>query len=228
MKRGRTICNELKKVRRRIADENGIALETPECTHQGPCPGTCPRCEAEVRYLERELARRLAMGKVATVAGLTLGLAAGTTAQAQAPVRKEAPRAEVRQSERLSRVTGTVVDGRTTEPLPFCNVAFVHTDRARPFTKFAVTDFDGRFTIDLPDGEYTMRVASVGYKSVEKTVTVSGAARLDDLMLEMTATVLGGIEALICGMPDGDGPWVIGTDAPMQKMEIEGVQVIVR
>ena len=76
MKRGKRICKELKAVRRRIADENGIALDQPECTHTGDCSGTCPRCEAEVRYLERELSRRLSVGKAATVAGLTLSLGA--------------------------------------------------------------------------------------------------------------------------------------------------------
>ena len=73
--RGKNICNELKKVRRAIAEENDIPLEIKECTYHGPCRGTCPRCEAEVRYLERELERRLRIGKVATVAGVALSLA---------------------------------------------------------------------------------------------------------------------------------------------------------
>lgn len=62
-------------MRRRIAEENHIPLEIKECTYEGPCRGTCPRCEAEVRYLENSLVNRLKMGKVATVAGLALGLA---------------------------------------------------------------------------------------------------------------------------------------------------------
>ena len=74
-KNGKIICEELKAVRRRIAEENHIPLEIKECTYEGPCRGTCPRCEAEVRYLENSLANRLKMGKVATVAGLALGLA---------------------------------------------------------------------------------------------------------------------------------------------------------
>lgn len=74
-KNGKNICKELKEVRRRIAEENHIPLEIKECTYEGPCRGTCPRCEAEVRYLENSLAHRLKMGKVATVAGLALGLA---------------------------------------------------------------------------------------------------------------------------------------------------------
>ncbi|MBR6843590.1 MAG: hypothetical protein IKM79_00675 [Bacteroidales bacterium] len=84
MNRGKEICNELKAVRRSIAEENGIPLEIKECSYKGECRGTCPRCEAEVQYLERELEKRLRLGKVATVAGITLGLAAcgtGTTNQ---------------------------------------------------------------------------------------------------------------------------------------------------
>ena len=76
MKRGKRICKELKAVRRRIADENGIVLDQPECTHTGDCSGTCPRCEAEVRYLEQALERRLRLGRAATVAGISLTLAA--------------------------------------------------------------------------------------------------------------------------------------------------------
>ena len=84
MTHGKNICNQLKEVRKRIAEENDIPLEIEECTYKGECRGTCPRCEAEVRYLENALADRLRLGKVATVAGLALGLAA-TTAQAQVP-----------------------------------------------------------------------------------------------------------------------------------------------
>ncbi len=75
MTHGKNICNQLKEVRKRIAEENEISLEIEECTYKGECRGTCPRCEAEVRYLENALADRLRIGKVATVAGLALGLA---------------------------------------------------------------------------------------------------------------------------------------------------------
>ena len=86
MSRGKYICKELKEVRRRIAEENGIPLEIKECTYEGPCRGTCPRCEAEVRYLENALANRLRFGKVATVAGLALGLAScGVQTEGEAP-----------------------------------------------------------------------------------------------------------------------------------------------
>ncbi|MBQ3788585.1 MAG: energy transducer TonB [Bacteroidales bacterium] len=73
---GKSICKQLKAVRQRIAEENDIPLEQRECTYEGSCRGTCPRCEAEVQYLERALASRLKLGRAATVAGLSLSLAA--------------------------------------------------------------------------------------------------------------------------------------------------------
>lgn len=76
MQWGKYKCKQLKALRKRIADENGIPLEQKECTYDGPCRGTCPYCEAELHHLERALADRVQLGKVATVAGLSLGLAA--------------------------------------------------------------------------------------------------------------------------------------------------------
>ena len=73
-------------MRRHIAEENDIQLDIPECPHQGPCPGTCPQCEKELRQLESALANRLSVGKVATVAGMALALAAPAAVQAQEPV----------------------------------------------------------------------------------------------------------------------------------------------
>jgi len=71
--RGKNTCKILKEIRRQIALENDIELVISECTYQGDCLGTCPKCEAEVRYLEHELAKRQALGKAAMVAGLSLG-----------------------------------------------------------------------------------------------------------------------------------------------------------
>ena len=72
MKRGKRTCEILKDVRRKVAQENDIPLAERECTHEGDCRGTCPYCEAEVRYLERELSKRRALGKAVTVAGIAV------------------------------------------------------------------------------------------------------------------------------------------------------------
>ena len=73
-KNGKHICNALRQVRLDIARANGIEYQPRECHHEGDCAGTCPACESEMRYLEREIARRRALGKAALVAGVSMGL----------------------------------------------------------------------------------------------------------------------------------------------------------
>ncbi len=187
MNRGKDICKELKAVRRRIAEENNIPLEIPECTHQGPCPGTCPHCEAEVRYLENALADRLRMGKVATVAGLALTLATGVNAQAQQPVQQDTVRTEAHQVVNQSQLHGTVIDEKTKEPLPFVNILVKQDNKLITGTS---TDFDGHFTIELPKGKYTLEVSYIGYARLEQQVTVDGKTDIE-LQLWATATILG-------------------------------------
>lgn len=76
MERGKEICKALKEIRRRIASENDIEFVTSECRHKGDCQGTCPKCEAELRYLEEQLESRRRLGKTSRVVGLSVGLAA--------------------------------------------------------------------------------------------------------------------------------------------------------
>ena len=74
MKHGKHICEQLKAIRLDIAHANGIENQPRECHHEGDCAGTCPACESEMRYLEREIARRRSLGKAVLVAGVSLGL----------------------------------------------------------------------------------------------------------------------------------------------------------
>lgn len=73
--KGKEKCKALKELRQKIAEENDIEYAVSECTHQGNCKGTCPKCEAELRYLERELERRTRLGKTVVLAGLSACLA---------------------------------------------------------------------------------------------------------------------------------------------------------
>ena len=68
-------------MRRKVADANDIPLQERECTHTGDCAGTCPYCESEVRYLERELSKRRALGKAVAVAGIAMLSVAPAAAQ---------------------------------------------------------------------------------------------------------------------------------------------------
>jgi len=71
---GREKCTILRRVRHQIAEANGIEYHTKECGHQGPCKGTCPACEKELRDLEAALARKKLLGKRVAVAALAVGL----------------------------------------------------------------------------------------------------------------------------------------------------------
>ena len=71
---GKDTCKILKQIRQTIASENDIPLVVEECHYKGECRGTCPRCEAELEYLERELLKRRSMGKKIVLAGLSAGL----------------------------------------------------------------------------------------------------------------------------------------------------------
>ena len=83
MKYGKKVCTSLKQVRKQIADANGIPYEITPCPHDGSqCPGTCPKCEQEVRYIERELSLRRAAGKAVSLVGLSLGISAAFAANA--------------------------------------------------------------------------------------------------------------------------------------------------
>lgn len=58
--RGKEICKTLKEIRQKVAEENDIPLKEHECTYEGDCNGTCPHCDAELRYIEGELENRKA------------------------------------------------------------------------------------------------------------------------------------------------------------------------
>lgn len=73
--KGKEKCRALKELRQKIAEENDIEYAVSECTHRGNCKGTCPKCEAELRYLERELERRVKLGRTVVLAGLSACLA---------------------------------------------------------------------------------------------------------------------------------------------------------
>ena len=79
MTKGKSICNVLKTIRKQVADANEIKYEPRECHHEGECRGTCPACEAEVRYIEQQLNIRRQLGKAVVVMGISAGLAGLTS-----------------------------------------------------------------------------------------------------------------------------------------------------
>lgn len=74
MARGKQTCKILKEIRRQIAEANGIKFITSECRYKGDCRGTCPKCEAEVLWLESQLKTRAMAGKAVALAGISASL----------------------------------------------------------------------------------------------------------------------------------------------------------
>ncbi len=77
--KGKEKCKALKEIRRQVAEANDIPYVVSQCTHKGDCKGTCPKCEAELQYLERELALRKNLGKAVAITGISVGVCATLT-----------------------------------------------------------------------------------------------------------------------------------------------------
>jgi outer membrane receptor for ferrienterochelin and colicin len=59
------------------------------------------------------------------------------------------------------KISGTIIDAKTGEPLPGVNIVVVGT------TYGAVTDFEGNYNIiNLSPGTYTIKVSAIGYSSI--------------------------------------------------------------
>ncbi len=71
-----------------MAEANGIELDISECSFEGRCPGTCPKCEAEVRSLESALSARRRMARKVALLGVAAGLSFGavTSVSAQSEI----------------------------------------------------------------------------------------------------------------------------------------------
>ena len=194
---GKEVCLILKGIRQKIADANDISYQPKECHHKGDCTGTCPACEAEIRYLERELKARKGNGFGMKVAGIAAGICATVmpmTAAAQAvksdstanpPVQttKKAPIKVVDLSDSCASpviVRGMVIDAENKEPVMG---AAVFIDGTR---KGIATDIDGQFALKVPS-DTSLVISSIGYYS--KKVRVSSLLSSDNnvIMLERHA-----------------------------------------
>lgn len=80
-------------------------------------------------------------------------------------------------------ITGTVIDGDFNEPLPFANILVKETGEG------VTSDFDGKYSIELPKGSHTLVFSFVGYETKEITnINVSDADyTVTDIVLNSVA-----------------------------------------
>lgn len=165
MKRGRKICETLKSVRKSIAEANNICYEPRECNHKGDCNGTCPACEAEVKYIESELSLRKQMGEVIRIAGVAAGI--GTLAMSctyNSPSQNSTDNSinmldVSNTTKEFITIRGNITDERGKPVVS----AFVGTMKTGETVK---TDLKGNFCVMIPC-DSLLRVRYIGYKDKE-------------------------------------------------------------
>ena len=60
---GKDKCEELKRIRKELAQQNDIEYNPADCTHEGSCSGVCPTCQKEADYILEELQKRIDAGE---------------------------------------------------------------------------------------------------------------------------------------------------------------------
>ena len=205
MVKGKSTCKLLKDIRQQIADANGISYQPKECHHKGDCAGTCPACEEEIRYLERELKARKGNGFGMKVAGIAAGICATVmpmTAAAQAvksdstanpPVQttKKAPIKVVDLSDSCASpvvVRGMVIDEENKEPVIGAAVFIDGTNKG------IATDIDGQFALKVPS-DTSLVISSIGYYS--KKVRVSSLLSSDNNVIMLEKHAMTGLVAVV-------------------------------
>ena len=203
--KGKSTCKLLKDIRQQIADANGISYQPKECHYKGDCAGTCPACEEEIRYLERELKARKGNGFGMKVAGIAAGICATVmpmTAAAQAVKSDSTANRPVHTAKKgdvkvvdLSDgcaspvvVRGMVIDAEDKEPVIGASVVIDGTNKG------VATNVDGQFALKLPP-DTSLVISFIGYK--QKTVSVSSLLRSDNNVIVLEAydvsVIVGGI-----------------------------------
>ena len=207
MAKGKSTCKLLKSIRQQIADANGISYQPKECQHKGDCSGTCPACEEEIRYLERELKARKGNGFGMKVAGIAAGICATVmpmTAAAQAakpdstanpPVQttKKAPIKVVDLSDSCASpvvVRGMVIDEENKEPVIGAGVFIDGTNKG------IATDIDGQFALKVPSAT-SLVISYIGYE--KQKVRVSSLLRSENnvIILKTDGNVMLGDLAVV-------------------------------
>ena len=188
MAKGKSTCKLLKSIRQQIADANGISYQPKECHHKGDCAGTCPACEEEIRYLERELKARKGNGFGMKVAGIAAGICATVmpmTAAAQGvkpdstanPPVQTTKKAEVKVVDLSDScaspvvVRGMVIDAENKEPVIGAGVFIDGTNKG------IATDIDGQFALKVPS-DTSLVISYIGYE--KQKVRVSSLLRSEN------------------------------------------------
>ena len=194
MKRGKQTCRILKEIRRQIAEVNDIEFITSECQYQGDCLGTCPKCEAEVRYLEQQLERKRMAGKAITVLGISAGV---MTMNAQ---NSNIDSIQKQSLTDIIEIISTEVSGTNNTDSLFVIKGIVTDSMRNPITGVliieketkngTVTDEFGNFTL-RGSVKYPLVAQSIGFQSQE--IEIQKTAYIQVVLQEDSTLMMGEI-----------------------------------
>lgn len=201
MARGKQTCKILKEIRRQIAEANDIEFVTSECRYKGDCLGTCPKCEAEVRYLEQQLRSRQLAGKLINLAGISAGAIA---ILAPITVHSHTPATSLTKGYVATQamadtilVKGIVLDGDTLQDGTMSREPLVGAVIINPRTRIGTsTDLDGNFQIKVCKGD-SLEISYVGFK--KQSVIVLDNAPLEIMLNSDDSLILGELAAVSVG-----------------------------
>lgn len=201
MARGKQTCKILKEIRRQIAEANDIEFVTSECRYKGDCLGSCPKCEAEVRYLEQQLQKRQLAGKLVNLAGISAGaiaMLAPIAVQSQTPdtsLTKGYVATQAMADTIL--VKGVVLTGDTLQDGTISKEPLVGAVIINPRTRIGTsTDIDGNFQIKVCKGD-SLEISYIGYK--KQSVIVLDDAPLEIMLNSDDSLILGELAAVSVG-----------------------------
>jgi len=189
MPRGKRTCRILKEIRRQIAEANDIEYVVEECQYKGDCKGTCPKCEAEVRYLEEQLHRRQMLGKAVVVAGLSLGVIPASMAQ-EVSVVEANPSTEVVSLQK--EVTGKyIIKGKIVDENG--DKVIGATIRIAKTNKHFLSDINGEFALGVDSLPNEIKVAYIGYETFKFKVTETNFSNFFTVTLVDDHNIIGEI-----------------------------------
>ena len=209
MARGKQTCKILKEIRRQIAEANGIEFATSECRYKGDCLGTCPKCEAEVRYLEQQLRVRSLAGKAVVLAGISAAslamlMPSSMLAQIECDTQLSTDSVSVQ-----SRIGTALIKGRVMgiwtkpgeskgDPEVLIGTVIQNLNNKKSIS----ADIDGNFQIEVCLGD-SIKFSYIGYKPL--TVSVNNLENPMNVTLEQADYFIGEIEGIVAREPAK--PW---------------------
>lgn len=204
MKKGKRICDTLKAVRQLIAKENGIIYKPRECNFTGDCSGTCPACEAEMKYLEQQLIQRKKSGLPLKLTGIAITLCASQPVFAQYHDSTIHKKDTLQQTYPLKttdlsqdctdiiKIKGIITYQDNNTPLAGTLITLLNPDTTKT-NLTALTNINGEYSIIVPRNS----VLEISYIGCDKQVLTAKELKTNsNITLNDSQTLLGEIKVI--------------------------------